>query len=296
MNLILNDFSKKKGGGRMNIPELERLLYDFYQISGMEVAILDTQHRTLLSNRSPGKNFCATVHKHPKCLEVCIQSDRTRLNYVEEHRRLLTYICPFGIFEAIAPIMKNGNVIAYIFFAMAIEEKERADDIPVQKVLELVPGADAEYLHQCIIETPHYSRKRLEAYSDLLLIMAEYIEKYDLMSDSKQSLAQAICGYIDKNISSKITLADLSWNLHCSTVTLTEHFKREFGITIMQYITQKRMQMAKQMLLESSTSISEISSACGFADVEYFSRTFKNLCGVSPNRWRRTQREAKKDV
>ena len=96
----------------MNVPELERLLYDFYQISGMEVAILDTKHHTILSNRSPGKNFCGTVHKLPKCLEVCIQSDRTRLNHVEENKRLLTYLCPFGIFEAIAPIMKNGTVIA----------------------------------------------------------------------------------------------------------------------------------------------------------------------------------------
>ena len=280
----------------MNVPELERLLYDFYQISGMEVAILDTQHRTLLSNRSPGKNFCATVHKNPKCLETCIQSDRTRLNYVEENRRLLTYLCPFGIFEAIAPIMKNGQVIAYIFFAMAIEEREGADEFVKQRVLEVAPTADAEYLHQCIIETPHYSRKTLEAYSDLLLIMAEYIEKYDLMSDSKQSLAQAICGYVEKNLSSKITLADLSWNLHCSTVTLTEHFKREYGITIMQYVTQKRMEAAKQMLLTSNASIGEIAVSCGFADVEYFSRTFKGCYGVSPNRWRRTARSKRQEA
>jgi len=275
----------------LNIPELERLLYDFYQISGMEVAILDTKHHTILSHRSPGNNFCGTIHKHPKCLEVCIQSDRLRLNHVEENKRLLTYICPFGIFEAIAPIMKDGNVIAYIFFAMAIEEKEGGDDFPARRVLELAPTADAEYLRQCIIEIPHYSRKTLEAYSDLLLIMAEYIEKYDLMSNNEQTLAQVVRRYIDKNLSSKITLADLSWNLHCSTVTLTEHFKREFGITIMQYVTQKRMQMAEQMLLGSHASINEIASTCGFADVEYFSRTFKGIHGISPNRWRQMQRE-----
>lgn len=277
----------------MNIPELERLLYDFYQISGMEVAILDTKHHTILSNRSPGKNFCACVHKHPKCLEICIQSDRTRLNHVEENGRLLTYICPFGIFEAIAPILKNGVVIAYVFFAMAIEEREGCDDLPVQKVLEIAPAADAEYLRQCIIETPHYSRKTLEAYSDLLLVMAEYIEKYDLMSENEQGLAEVVRRYIDKNLSSKITLADLSWNLHCSTVTLTEHFKKKFGITIMQYVQQRRMSLAEQMLLESNAAINEISAACGFADVEYFSRTFKSMHGMSPNRWRRGQKQEK---
>lgn len=273
----------------MNIPELERLLYDFYQISEMEVAILDTKYHTVLSYRAPGKNFCGAVHKHPKCLEVCIQSDRTRLNYVEENKRLLTYICPFGIFEAIAPITKNGAVIAYLFLAMAIDEKAECNEIPLRKVLEIAPSADVEYLHQCIIEIPHYSRKRLEAYSDLLLILVEYIEKYDLMSGDEDSLAQAVKRYVDQNLSSKITLADLSWNLHCSTVTLTEHFKKEFGITIMQYVTQKRMQRAEEMLVGSAGSINEISSACGFADVEYFSRTFKETHGISPNRWRRLQ-------
>ena len=275
----------------MNIPELERLLYDFYQISGMEVAILDTKHRTILSNRSPGKNFCAAVHKHPKCLEICIQSDRTRLEHVAEHQRLLTYLCPFGIFEAIAPIRKNGAVIAFIFFAMAIEEREGCDETPVRRVLELAPSADAEHLRQCIIETPHYSRKTLEAYSDLLLVMAEYIERYDLMSESEQGIAEVVRSYIDKNLSSRITLADLSWNLHCSTVTLTEHFKRAFGITIMQYVQQQRMALAEQMLLGGNAAIGEISAACGFADVEYFSRTFKGIHGVSPNRWRRLQRK-----
>ena len=274
----------------MNVPELERLLYDFYQISGMEVAIVDTKYRNIISNRCPGKNFCAAVHKTPKCLDVCIQSDRDHLHTVEESRRPLTYICPFGIFEAIAPIMKNGGVIAYLFFAMGIEERDGCDEYPLRMLREISEAQDFEYLRQCIIEIPHYTRKTLEAYADLLLIMAEYIEKNNLMSDNEQSLGQMIQNYVDKNLQSKITLADLSWNLHCSTVTLTEHFKREFGITIMQYVTQKRMEAAEAMLLRDHRSIGEIAVSCGFPDMEYFSRTFKTIYGMSPSRWRRTQK------
>ncbi|MBQ8309777.1 MAG: PocR ligand-binding domain-containing protein, partial [Clostridia bacterium] len=234
----------------MNVPELERLLYDFYQISGMEVAIVDTKYRNLLSYRCPGKNFCGTVHKTSKCLDICIQSDREHLHAVEESKKPLTYICPFGIFEAIAPIMKNGSVIAYLFFAMGIEEKAGCDEYPLKQLREISEAQDFAYLRQCIIEIPHYTRKTLEAYADLLLIMAEYIEKNDLMSDSVQTLGQLIQSYVEKNLQNKITLADLSWNLHCSTVTLTEHFKREFGITIMQYVTQKRMDTAQDLLLQ----------------------------------------------
>ena len=273
----------------MNIPELERLLYDFYQVSGMEVAIVDSHSHNLLFNRVPGKNYCATIHKSAKCLELCIASDKEHLQKVFESKRLLTYICPFGIFEAIAPIMKNGEVEAYLFFAMGLEEREDCDEIPLKRATELAPALDAEYLRQCIIEIPHYSRKRLEAYADLLLIMAEYIEKNDLLADHNKTLGELIKLYVKKNLHSKITLTDMSWNLHCSTVTLTEHFKKEFGITIMQYVTQKRMEQARELLLHSHASIGEIASSCGFSDVEYFSRTFKSIYGMSPNRWRKTQ-------
>ncbi len=275
----------------MNIPELERLLYDFYQVSGMEVAIVDSKFHNILSNRSPYKNYCATIHRFSKCLDICIHSDRDHLTHVMEHKKLLTYVCPFGIFEAIAPIMKNGQVIAFLFFAMGIEERDGCDDIPVQRAMEVSPGLDAEYLRQCVVEIPHYSRKRLEAYADLLLIMAEYIEKNDLMADNDKTLGEVIKLYIKQNLQKKITLTDMSWNLHCSTVTLTEHFKKEFGITIMQYVAQKRMEMAEEMLLHSSFSIGEIAASCGYSDVEYFSRTFKSVHDMSPSRWQRLHRE-----
>ena len=119
--------------------------------------------------------------------------------------------------------------------------------------------------------------------------MAEYIEKNDLLADHNKTLGELIKLYVKKNLHSKITLTDMSWNLHCSTVTLTEHFKKEFGITIMQYVTQQRMEQARELLLHSHASIGEIASSCGFSDVEYFSRTFKSIYGMSPNRWRKTQ-------
>ncbi len=279
----------------MNTSELEHLLYIFHQISGMEVAIVDGKYRNILSKRCAGRNFCAYVHQSTKCLDTCIQSDVLHLHLVDEKQKLLTYICPFGIFEAIAPIKKNGRVVAYLFFAMGIEEREGCDELPVHRVLESDAALDEEELQRCLAEIPHYSRKKLEAYSELLSVLAEYIEKNDLMEDSERSIGRLIQSYIKKNLHSKITLADLSWNLHCSTVTLTEHFKREFGMTIMQYVTQQRMELAEQMLLAEDLSINEIATACGFMDIEYFSRTFKTVHGVSPSRWRRDRKDGHRE-
>ena len=216
-----------------------------------------------------------------------MQSDLSKLHHVDETKKSLTYICPFGIFEAITPILKNGSVIAYLFFAMGMEDREGCDELPLKRALELAPALNAEHLRQCIIEIPHYSRKTLEAYADLLRLMAQYIEVNDLISDDERSLGVLIQNYVQRNIGSKITLGDLSWNLHCSTVTLTEHFKREFGMTIMQYVAKERMKYAEELLLEGELSVHDIAEKCGYPDVEYFSRNFKSVHGVSPREWKK---------
>ena len=63
-------------------------------------------------------------------------------------------------------------------------------------------------------------------------------------------------------------------------------FKKEFGITIMEYVMKKKMQRAEQLLLNSDMSIREVSEACGFPSIEYFSRSFKKHAGLSPYAWR----------
>ena len=111
------------------------------------------------------------------------------------------------------------------------------------------------------------------------------------MVDGDMTIGQLVKSYVKHNISRKITLSDISWNLHYSTVTLTEHFKKEFGITIMEYVMKKRMEKAVKLLLHSDLSIREIAEECGFSDNEYFSRCFKNYHGTSPIAWRKKIKE-----
>ena len=99
-----------------------------------------------------------------------------------------------------------------------------------------------------------------------------------------------------KNLSSKITLNDIARALHCSTVTLTEHFKAEFGITIMEYVTKKRMELAERLLLTTDEPLREVAGLSGFSDVEYFSRTFKRFYGTSPAAWRKEEKNRRKEI
>jgi AraC-like DNA-binding protein len=60
----------------------------------------------------------------------------------------------------------------------------------------------------------------------------------------------------------------------------------------MQYVLKKRMQQAQGMLSDPNCplTVTEIADRCGFPDVEYFSKRFKETHGVPPTVWRRTKK------
>ncbi len=273
----------------LNLPQLEEILNNFHKMTNLDIAIIDSAFRVLVRRHS-GTEFCTYIHKNTKCLEKCIASDNLQMRYVNENKKLIKYICPFGIYEAIAPILKNGEVVAYIFLSMGIEEREDCCDIPFETAMAVSPNFNKEFLQNYINKIPVFSREKLDACAHMLPVIAEYIENNNMLYDAKQSIGQMIKDYIKNNIDKKITLADLSYSLHCSTVTLTKHFKEEFGITIMDYVTEKRMRLASKLLIEGSYSVHEIAEKCGFSDSEYFSRCFKSYYGESPLVWKNKNR------
>ena len=183
-------------------------------------------------------------------------------------------------------IRKNEDVVGYLFLGMGVEDNKEAKRELLTKALDISPTLNKKMIEKSILSMPSFPKEKLEAFAYMLPMIAEYIEANNLLADGDMTIGQLIKGYVKNNISKKITLSDISWHLHCSTVTLTEHFKKEFGITIMEYVMKKKMQRAEQLLLNSDMSIREVSEACGFPSIEYFSRSFKKHAGLSPYAWR----------
>ena len=63
-------------------------------------------------------------------------------------------------------------------------------------------------------------------------------------------------------------------------------FKGCFDTTPNRYLVMRRIEQAKSMLEAQSLTVTEIAELCGFSDVYYFSKVFKQETGISPNRWK----------
>jgi AraC-like DNA-binding protein len=90
--------------------------------------------------------------------------------------------------------------------------------------------------------------------------------------------------FIKSNITEKLTLDLLQKVTNMSKPSLIRMFKRELGISPVEYIIRMRIDKAKQLLV-ATKSVKESCFAAGFNDVNYFVRLFKNREGVTPGNY-----------
>ncbi len=112
--------------------------------------------------------------------------------------------------------------------------------------------------------------------------LGELVEPHSTANDVMSNLKR----YIRENLTERITIEDLSRKANMSKATLFRMFKDEYGITPMELVIRERLRKAKEML-SANMSIKEVCYACGFTDVNYFSRLFKARENMTPGNYQR---------
>ncbi|MDH5230536.1 MAG: helix-turn-helix transcriptional regulator [Gammaproteobacteria bacterium] len=92
--------------------------------------------------------------------------------------------------------------------------------------------------------------------------------------------------YMDDFFASKVRLGDLAGMCNMSPSAFSNTFKRENGITFSQYLQNHRIDTAKELLKIKHNSVAEVAYACGYDDVSYFIRVFRNDVGQTPTDFR----------
>mgnify|MGYP002765138624 FL=1 len=98
---------------------------------------------------------------------------------------------------------------------------------------------------------------------------------------------QTIINYILINLSNDLTPQSIAAAVNFSPGYISHKFKEETGMTLVNYITQQRIRIAKQMLADTDMLIRDISSYIGIPDSNYFVKIFKKEVGLTPNAYRK---------
>ena len=92
---------------------------------------------------------------------------------------------------------------------------------------------------------------------------------------------------LNEHLNGDIALADLATQCGLSPGRFMRAFKNSFGVPVRRYLLHSRIQAAKSALLHSDKSLLKVALEVGFTDQPAFNRSFREIVGTSPGKWRR---------
>ena len=123
----------------------------------------------------------------------------------------------------------------------------------------------------------------------IVLQLVAYVssdENKELENREKQ-LCKKVIDYIKENLNTDVDFKKLAGEHYLSYNRFRTVFKNNTGVSLQQYLIHERLELAKQLMVNTDLSLKEISAKTGFNSLFYFSKVFKNKMGYSPRQIRR---------
>lgn len=132
-----------------------------------------------------------------------------------------------------------------------------------------------------------------------LLLKSELLHFFFLLEDngnlihheaseiSYSAIIRPSLEYMNEHFVENITIEQLAQQIHLSKSYFMWCFKKAVGIGAIEYLTQLRLREARNLLISSQISISDVAYQCGYGNLSNFNRQFKKLVGCTPNEYRK---------
>ncbi|MEY2196535.1 response regulator [Neobacillus sp. BF23-41] len=125
---------------------------------------------------------------------------------------------------------------------------------------------------------------------DLMIYFSYLVDvslDYMAFTNSQKSVVKTICEYIDQNYQENITRTNLAKTVYLSPDYIARIFKKETGISLVNYIIKKRVDIAKDLLMNTDLPVHLISDKVGYENYSYFTKLFKKETNYTPVDYRK---------
>lgn len=152
--------------------------------------------------------------------------------------------------------------------------------------LEEVLGSVIDKINQ------RMNKNKVLQYGELYLenIVDEAREKRE--KKSGREIVDEVSKYIKNHLSEDLGVEEIAAQVYLNPDYLTRIFKKETGHSLIKYIIQERMYMARRLLQETALSVNGIALEVGYSDYSHFTKTFRQMFGMTPSVYRQ-ERETK---
>jgi len=269
--------------------DIETVLRELHTVSGCRVSIHDCEYTEIAAYPHDLSPFCALVQEDQGARMMCVRADTEALSRVRTTESHYIYRCHMGLYEAVAPLYHAGVLTGYLMMGQVADSGEGSREDIFKLALSATESGkiDSRQLREVIDRLAQLSAPMFSSFVNIMTICAEYITLSGRMELPAWDLAHMLKKYIYQNYSQHLTLDELCRTFCCSKSTLMNTFRRAYGVTVWQYITDVRLNRAKELLAGTDHTVRSIAAECGYSEQGYFTKAFAAEVGMSPTEYRR---------
>lgn len=249
--------------------------------------------------------FHKPLHNHPESTElllICEGEGTYQIDgkeYKVEPRSLIVY--NQGIWHEEKSFPHKPHRMLYVAFSNlrlnglakgSFIKEHQSPVIPLKDRYFMIEQRFREIIN--LVDRPSPESQRIINHL-LVVLLAELADAIHHKETNKKSMnatqtVNKMIYYIQNNYSQNITLEDLSKFSYLSPFHLIRQFKKETGLSPIQYLIQYRIEVSKQYLLNTEESIEKISELVGYQSTTYFQNIFKKVVGMPPGEFRSSEK------
>lgn len=269
-----------------DVEAIKEFLNHFHKITNLTISFWDNNMNQLIFQPSVMPEFCRMIKSSRKGNQRCLVSDEILCSKCKSTLTPETHLCHAGLVDTAIPIMFDDKLFGFVMFGQVkdaglekgnyeeIEKLSRELKLPVDKLYQAYKALDS------------FDRDKVNSAAKVL--NASMYHLYTTACKFTESeMVKKIEEWIGENLTSDISISMICSEFDISKNKLYALWKNRFEVTVGDYILDKRMKKAKDLLLGDDLKIYEVCLKVGISDYNYFSKVFKKYYGVSPKDYRK---------
>lgn len=271
-----------------NFNKLNNLLKSFYQLTNIKIAIFDTNYNEVIAYPINNCKFCTLIQNDKNGYKKCMLSNKKAFEHCMNNDELYTYTCHANLIESMINLKIDGTIVGFIMFGQVTNIKDKEERFNKIKNHNFLIN---NIFKEMVDEIAYVDDEKLLNVSTILLALAKYTISEKYISIKQEKFINELNDFITNNIdNSSLNVYDFTKYFNMSKTTFYTLMDKYIGIGIARYLKEKRIDKAKDLLLNTNKSLIEISSLVGFNDYNYFCKVFKDEVKQSANKYRKCVR------
>ena len=273
---------------RYNIQKLEEMISDFYNVTQIQIEVLDSELNPITKPVTSPHSFCQRIFACEGGAEKCIQSDTAILEECVKKNQPIVHLCHAGLFDIATPIVhaQENIIMGYLLLGRC---RHTTDFSQVAQYIANLPGTYEEW-ESDYMELPYYTATTIRSAAKLAAAMSVSILQDNLIWLELNELAKAAATFISEHLSEDLSLSRLCDELNVNKNVLYNSFHSHFDCTVNDYITKERIRKAKSLLKNSSLPVNQICEQVGLKTPTYFCKMFREQTGLTPLAYRKQKK------